>query len=89
MRGLPSTGYYVEVDVAGDADDVRSLRKELNPKGVSVSVIALDGPGGGNPLVRLRSSSRTRLIDWLSANEYDLAAHDVVNAANPNSISRN
>ncbi len=74
----PATGYYVEVDIAGVPDNrmaVHLLRDELNPIGIHVKV--LEGPGGGNPLVRLSSVSCTRLEAWLVANDYELDVHRV------------
>jgi hypothetical protein len=82
----PSSGYYVEVDLAGDVTSVQKLRTELKNTGIHVAVLDMHGPGGGNPNVRLHSMSRLRLRDWLTANQYELDVHPVIDARNPDSV---
>ncbi len=79
--------YHVDIDIAGVPDNqtaVRLLHQEVTPK-ITVKVLELDGPGGGNPLVRLRSASRTRLSNWLAENKYD-SYNTIVDERNPNAI---
>lgn len=80
--------YRAEVDICGEGTNervVRELRRELNPQRVHVKVLELAGPAGGNPFVRLRSNSRTRLASWLVVNGYD---EIVTNEANRNAVAR-
>lgn len=91
MRAVPTTGYYVEVDIAGDptnAEAVQRLRNELRGKGISLTVIELNGPAGGNPSLRLRSTGRTSLQAWLDGNGYERAVHEIVDARNKNAVPR-
>lgn len=77
--------YHVDIDIAGVPDNrtaVRLLQQELTPK-ISTTVLELEGLGGGNPFVRLRSASRTRLERYLKLHHYD---DEVVDERNPDAI---
>ena len=73
----PSSGYFVEVDCIGG---LRSVRKELDGRGVSAVLIEEDGPAGV-PLIRLRANGPLPLVAFLRRHDYDLDAHRVENAA--------
>ena len=77
----PRTGYWVEIDLAGNLEDVVKLRHELNPQGVHVKLLEEDGPAGGNPLVRLASLNVTRLDEWLDKEGYDREANEIIVAS--------
>ena len=86
MKTTPTSGYYAEIDIIGGADDVRTLRHELRALNIHTAVLALCGPAGGNPLVRLRSMSRTALEQWLVSSGYDLDVNPVIDARNADAI---
>jgi len=57
--------YEVEVDMALGPEGLREVRRATGRRGISARVVDPHGPGGGNPVVKLRGS-RSALVGYLT-----------------------
>ncbi len=69
------TTYTVQVDVTDNRREVLDL-----PAKILAITIAAAGPGGGNPVIELRSTALKPLELWLAANGYEEAIIEVYDA---------